>query len=137
MAFTVVDRKDPAYHKEGSVALEPGDRAYLETLLAELRAVALRDKVPELEDFAKQIEQLLKDAELGKISKEHLLDALAKAEEKMNQGAELSMPLTKKGKRRLRRALGGGRRAIARYEVSATGGGGGTEVVSGSLKQRR
>ncbi|HSS02362.1 MAG TPA: hypothetical protein VLM79_35125 [Kofleriaceae bacterium] len=88
LAFTVVDRKDPAYHKEGSVALDPDDRAYLDTLIAELRAVALRDKVPELEDFAKQIEQLLKDAELGKISKEHLLDALAKAEEKMNQGAE-------------------------------------------------
>jgi hypothetical protein len=88
VAFTVVDRKDPLYHKEGSVALDPDDRAYLDTLIAELRAVALRDKVPELEDFAKQIEQLLKDAELGKISKEHLLDALAKAEEKMNHGAE-------------------------------------------------
>jgi hypothetical protein len=88
LAFTVVDRKDPLYHKEGSVALDPDDRAYLDTLVAELRAVALRDRVPELEDFAKQIEQLLKDAELGKISKEHLLDALAKAEEKMNHGAE-------------------------------------------------
>src|SRR5262249_23888017 len=49
LAFTVVDRKDPAYHKEGSVALDPDDRAYLDTLLAELRAVALRDKVPELD----------------------------------------------------------------------------------------
>lgn len=88
LAFTVVDRKDPLYHKEGSVALDPDDRAYLDTLVAELRAVALRDRVPELEDFARQIEQLLKDAELGKISKEHLLDALAKAEEKMNHGAE-------------------------------------------------
>jgi hypothetical protein len=88
LAFTVVDRKDPAYHKAGSVALEPDDRAYLEALLSELRAVAKRDKVPELDEFAKQIEQLLKDAELGKISKEQLLDALAKAEDKMNKDAE-------------------------------------------------
>jgi hypothetical protein len=88
VAFTVVDRTDPAYHKEGSVALDPDDRAYLEALLAELKAVAARDKVPELDDFAKQIEQLLKDAELGKISKEQLLDALAKAEDKMNKDAE-------------------------------------------------
>ena len=88
LAFTVVDRKDPLYHKEGSVALDPDDRAYLDTLLAELRAVALRDRVPELDEFAKQIEQLLKDAELGKISKEHLLDALAKAEDKMSRNAE-------------------------------------------------
>jgi hypothetical protein len=88
LAFTVVDRKDPTYHKEGSVALEPEDRAYLEALLAELRAAAKRDNVPELEDFAKQIEQLLKDAELGKISKEQLLDALAKAEDQLKKDAE-------------------------------------------------
>jgi hypothetical protein len=88
LAFTVIDKKDPAYHKADSVALDPDDRAYIDSLLAELRAVARRDQVPELEDFAKQIEQLLKDAELGKISKEQLLDALAKAENKMNQNAE-------------------------------------------------
>jgi len=88
LAFTVVDRKDPAYHKEGSVVLEPDDRAYLEALLSELRAVAKRDKVPELDEFARQIEQLLKDAELGKISKEQLLDALAKAEDKLGKDGE-------------------------------------------------
>ncbi len=55
----------------------------------------------------------------------------------MNQAAELTLPLTKKGKRRLRKALAGRRRAVARYEVSATGGGGGTDVISGAQKQRR
>jgi hypothetical protein len=103
LAFTVVDRKDPTYHKEGSVALEPDDRAYLEALLSELRAVAKRDKVPELDEFAKQIEQLLKDAELGKISKEQLLDALAKAEDKLSKDgepdqAELTKQLGEMGK---------------------------------------
>jgi hypothetical protein len=88
LVFTVIDRKDPAYHKEGSVALDPDDRAYLESLLAELKAVAKRDNVPELEDFAKQIEQLLKDVELGKISKEQLLDALAKAEDQLSKNGE-------------------------------------------------
>lgn len=88
IAFTVIDRKDPAYHKTGSVALEPDDRAYIEALVAELKAVAQRDNVPELEQFAKQIQDLLKDAELGKISKEKLLDSLAKAEDQLSKGAE-------------------------------------------------
>lgn len=88
VVFTVIDRRDAAYHKEGSVVLEPDDKAYLEALLGELKAVAKRDKVPELEDFAKQIQQLLKDAELGKISKEQLLDAMAKAEDQLNKNAE-------------------------------------------------
>jgi hypothetical protein len=88
LAFTVVDKKDPRYHKEDSVVLDPDDRAYLDALLNEIKAVAKRDQVPELEDFAKQIEQLLQDAELGKISKEKLLEGLAKAEAKLEQHAE-------------------------------------------------
>jgi hypothetical protein len=88
LAFTVIDRRDPRYHRADSVVLDPDDRAYLDTLLGEIKAVAKRDQVPELEDFAKQVEQLLQDAELGKISKEKLLDALAKAEAKLDQHAE-------------------------------------------------
>ena len=88
LAFTVIDRKDPRYHKADSVVLEPDDRAYLDALIGEIKAIAKRDQVPELDEFAKQIEQLLQDAELGKISKEKLLDALAKAEDKLNDAAE-------------------------------------------------
>jgi hypothetical protein len=88
LAFTVVDRKDPLYHKEGAVVLDPDDRAYLDTLVAALRAVAERDRVPELDEFAKHIEQLLRDAELGKITKEQLLDSLSKAEDKLTRNAE-------------------------------------------------
>jgi hypothetical protein len=103
VAFTVIDRADPRYHSADSVVLDPDDRAYLDALLGELRAVAKRDKVPELEDFAKQIEQLLKDAQLGKITKEQLLDALAKAETKLNQNpepqqAEVTKQLSEMGK---------------------------------------
>ena len=85
LAFTVVDRKDPRYHKADSVVLDPDDRAYVDALLSEIKAVAKRDQVPELEDFAKQVEQLLQDAEHGKISKEKLLEALAKAETKLER----------------------------------------------------
>jgi hypothetical protein len=88
VAFTVIDRKDPRYHKADSVVLEPDDRAYLDSLIAQIKAVAKRDQVPELDEFAKQIEQLLQDAELGKISKEKLLDALVKAEAKLDEKAE-------------------------------------------------
>jgi hypothetical protein len=103
LGFTVIDRADPRYHSADSVVLDPDDRAYLDALLAELRAVAKRDQVPELEEFAKKIEQLLKDAELGKITKEQLLDALAKAEDKLNehpepQQAELNKQLSELGK---------------------------------------
>jgi len=88
VTFTVVDLKDTRYHKENAVLLDPDERAYVEAILEQLKAVAQRDEVPELEDFAKKIEQLLTDAEMGKITKEQLLDALAKAEEALKKDAE-------------------------------------------------
>ncbi|MEO6777219.1 MAG: hypothetical protein ABI467_30100 [Kofleriaceae bacterium] len=86
--FTVVDPKDVRYHKQDSVALDPDEKAYIEAILAELRDVAQRDKVPELEDFAKKIEDLLAKAEDGEISKEQLLDALSKAEDALAKDAD-------------------------------------------------
>ena len=86
--LTVVDPRDPRYHKQDSVALDHDERAYVEAILAELRNVAQRDKVPELEDFAKKIEALLKQAEKGEITKEQLLDALAEAENALQKNAE-------------------------------------------------
>ncbi len=88
VTFTVVDLKDPRGHKENAVLLDPDERAYLDAILEQLKAAGQRDEVPELEDFAKKIEQLLKDAEMGKITKEQLLDALAKAEEALKKDAE-------------------------------------------------
>jgi hypothetical protein len=83
--FSVVDKKDIRFHKNDTVALEPDEKAYVETILAELRNVAQRDKVPELDEFANKIEKLLKMAENGEISKEQLLDALSKAEEALDK----------------------------------------------------
>ncbi len=86
--FEVVSLEDQRYHKENAVALDPDDRAYLDSILNQLKAVAKRDDVPELEEFAAKIEQMIKDAEQGKITKEQLLDALKKAEDAMNQHSE-------------------------------------------------
>ncbi|HSK03827.1 MAG TPA: hypothetical protein VK932_21385 [Kofleriaceae bacterium] len=88
LAFEVLDPKDQANFETGAVLLDPDERAYVERILAELRMVARRDDIPELEEFANKIEQLLKDAEEGKVSKEKLLEALRKAEEALNQGQE-------------------------------------------------
>jgi hypothetical protein len=86
--IVVVDRKDPRYHKADSVVLDPDERRYVEDLLAQLRDTAKRDKVPDLDEFAKKIEELLKKAENGEITKEQLLDALAKAEDALAKNAE-------------------------------------------------
>jgi hypothetical protein len=86
--FTVVDPKDERYHKDSAVALDPDEKAYVESILAELKNVAQRDKVPELDDFAKKIEQLLSQAENGEITKEQLMDALSKAEDALNKENE-------------------------------------------------
>ncbi|MDB4956302.1 MAG: hypothetical protein JWO36_3871 [Myxococcales bacterium] len=86
--FTVVDPKDQRFHQDKAVAFEPDEKAYVEAIIAELKNVAQRDKVPELDEFAKKIEQLLDKAENGEITKEQLLDALAKAEDALKKDAE-------------------------------------------------
>jgi len=72
----VVDKKDPRYPQDRLGRARSDDRSYLDALLNEIKAVAKRDQVPELEDFASRSSQLLQDAELGKISKEKLLEGL-------------------------------------------------------------
>ena len=47
-------RRTRATTRHDSVALDPDEKAYVEAILAELKNVAKRDKVPELEEFAKQ-----------------------------------------------------------------------------------
>jgi hypothetical protein len=54
----------------------------------------------------------------------------------LGRRARLSLDLSKKRTKRLRKALARGRRAVAKIEVSATGGGGGTATVKHRVKQR-
>ena len=88
VAFTVVDPKDSEFHPEDSVLLDADERAYVESILAQLKDLAKREKIEDLDKFIAKIEQLLKDAEEGKVTKEQLLAELAKAEELLNQGME-------------------------------------------------
>lgn len=88
LKFTVVDPKDERFHKVGAVMFDPEERAYIESLIARLELIGKRDGIPELEEFAKKIRQMLADAEEGKISKEKLLEELAKAEEALKSKAE-------------------------------------------------
>jgi hypothetical protein len=86
--LTIVSSKDQSFHKEGAVELSPDEQAYIKALLAELHDAAIRDTVPELEDFTKAIEKALAQAENGEISKEQLLDDLAKAEDALAKNNE-------------------------------------------------
>jgi hypothetical protein len=82
--FLIVDPKDTRYHDENSVLLDADERAYVESILNQLRA----QHVPELDKFADDIEKMLKEAEEGKVTKEQLLDALAKAEKALSEHME-------------------------------------------------
>jgi hypothetical protein len=86
--FEVLSKDDLRNFKEDSVLLDPDERAYVESILAQLKELAKKEKIEDLEKFIAKIEQLLKDAEEGKISKEQLLAELQKAEELLNQGME-------------------------------------------------
>jgi hypothetical protein len=88
LAFEVVALTDVRYQPKDSVLFAPDEKAYIESIIGQLKDAAKRDNVPELEEFAAKIEKLLKDAEEGKITKEQLLDALAKAEEELSNNAE-------------------------------------------------
>lgn len=103
VAFEVVSKLDTEFHDPDAVALDPDERAYVEAILGELENIAKRDQVPELEEFAAKIEKLLDQADKGEITKQQLLDALAKVEEAMKQGmepdeAEVKQQLAQMGK---------------------------------------
>ncbi len=86
--FEVLSKDDIRNFKEDSVLLDADERAYVESILSQLRDLAKKEKIEDLEKFIAKIEKLLKDAEEGKISKEQLLAELAKAEELLSKGME-------------------------------------------------
>jgi glucose/arabinose dehydrogenase len=55
----------------------------------------------------------------------------------LGQKTRLSLDLSKKKTKRIRKALAGGRKAVAKIEASATGGGGGTTTVKKKAKLRK
>ncbi len=86
--FNVASKKDTSLHDPDAVALDPDERQYVEAILNELRNIAQRDQVPELDEFAHKLEKLLEKAENGEITKQELLEELAKAEQALNKGNE-------------------------------------------------
>jgi hypothetical protein len=86
--FEVISKKDVSGFDEKAVILDPDEKAYVEAILAELKNIAQRDQVPELDEFAHKIATLLEKAENGEISKEKLLEELSKAEEQMRKNEE-------------------------------------------------
>jgi hypothetical protein len=86
--FEVLSKDDLRNFKEDAVLLDPDERAYVESILAQLKELAKKERIEDLDKFIAKIEKLLKDAEEGKITKEQLLAELAKAEELLNQGME-------------------------------------------------
>lgn len=86
--FGVASKKDSTLHDPDAVALDPDEKQYVEAILGELRNIAQRDQVPELEEFAKKLEDLLEKAENGEVTKQQLLEELAKAEQALNKDAE-------------------------------------------------
>lgn len=70
------------------------DVDYTRDLLEDMRRVAQAERDPNLEEFVSEIEALLAKAELGELTKEELLEKLAKAEEQFMQGAGEDMEET-------------------------------------------
>jgi hypothetical protein len=99
--FTVVDCDE--VKRAGGYTLDDDDRSYTEDLLAELRATAARDQIPELEDYVRKVEELLALAEKGDLSKEELLEGLQQAEDALKKGedpdpAQIDQDLAQTGK---------------------------------------
>ena len=86
--FAVASKKDKDLHDPDAVALDPDEKQYVEAILNELKNVAQRDQVPELDEFAHKLEKLLEKAENGEITKQELLEELSKAEQALNKDAE-------------------------------------------------
>ena len=81
-----VEAKPAAPEKADEFADDDID--YARDLLEDLRRVARTEREPNLEQFVRDVDNLLARAEMGELSKEQLLEELAKAEEQYMQGAD-------------------------------------------------
>ncbi len=86
--FEVIDPIIEKRKSPDAVVWDPDDQSYTKDLLEQLREVAKRDQVPELEAFANKVEELIQKAEDGELTKEQLLEELKKAEEALMENGE-------------------------------------------------
>ncbi len=88
LPFEVLSDRDGRNFSADTVALDDDDQAYLRDLVADLKAVAKRDNVKELEDYAAKIEQLIDQADRGELTKEKMLAEMKKAEDALAEQHE-------------------------------------------------
>lgn len=88
LPFEVLGDRDGRNFSADTVALDDDDQAYLRELVADLKAVAKRDNVKDLEDYAAKIEQLIDQADRGELTKEQLLAEMKKAEDALAEHSE-------------------------------------------------
>jgi hypothetical protein len=86
--FTVVSKEDVAHHDPNAVEFTDDEERYIKSVVAEMKAAAERDKVPELKEFAGKIEKLMEKAKNGEITKQELLAKLQEAEEALTKNPE-------------------------------------------------
>lgn len=86
--FEVLRDGDPRYRAPDRVAMDEDDLAFSRDLLQDLKQTAADMQDPELREFADKVEALLDQADRGEISKEQLLDELARAEKAYMDGAK-------------------------------------------------
>ena len=91
VSFEVLPDGVEWYEKDEPLALAEEDLGYTRDLLDELRQTAEANQDQELRDLTNEIEKLLDQAEKGELSREELLEKLAAAHEKYNEGASEKM----------------------------------------------
>ncbi|HUS64395.1 MAG TPA: hypothetical protein VMZ28_07615 [Kofleriaceae bacterium] len=91
VAFEVLPDGVEWHEKDEPLALAEEDLSYTRDLLDELRQTAEANQDQELRDLTNEIEKLLDQAEKGELSREELLEKLAAAHEKYNEGASEKM----------------------------------------------
>ncbi|MBP9087199.1 MAG: hypothetical protein KBG15_13845, partial [Kofleriaceae bacterium] len=88
LPLVIVDPKDQRFHAAEAVALDPMDKEYIKSVLADLRATANKDHVKELDDFVVKVEKMLEMAERGELTKAQMLEQLQKAQEQLQAAPE-------------------------------------------------
>jgi hypothetical protein len=86
--FEVLRDDDPRNFKNETVVLDTDDEAYMRELAADLRATGDKEQVPELNEYAAKVEELLDKAAKGELTKEELLAEMKKAEAALLDNAE-------------------------------------------------
>ncbi len=91
LAFEVIDEKDPRAIPEENLVLDEEDLDYAKDLVADIHKTAEANEDLALEELAKELDDLIKNSEDGKLTKKELLEAITKAEEKYMEGSEESV----------------------------------------------